>query len=749
MSALSHSSYHLQGVRLVLDYRIIPDVSQILRDQGLEWAWAGIIACVSERAIFVLEIGCEEMPASFMRGALHQLSDRLSQMLTEHRLSFARVRTLGTPRRLIAFVDELATHQAPEERTVRGPARRACFDEQGNPTPALLGFTRARGVEPQQVQFVETPQGEYAFVQEYDAGRPAREVLAEMLPALITDLTFPKTLRWGMRKLRFGRPIRWILALLDTEVVPFEIEGIRSGRTSRGHRFLAPEPFEVASPAELLEALRRAHVIADPEERKALIVEGATQLAQAIGAKPELEADLLEENTFLVEMPHLLRGSFSESNLRLPAPVLMSAMKKHEKFFPMTDSQGKLVPGFISVYNSGDADKVREGNEWVLSARFNDAGFFYDEDLKRPLEQFVPMLGRMLFQQKLGTLLDKTHRLEQLAEQLARALDWDAERTTCLHRAAHLCKADLATQMVMEFPDLQGVIGREYALHAGESACVAEAIAQHYAPRHAGDPPPTDPVGRALAVLDRIDTLVGYVGLGYLPKGSSDPFGLRRSASAVVEILSEEPDYPTLSELVQHAHERYREQKAPLKPLVAVQPDLRTLFYSRIEALLEEKGVRYDLIRAVLGGGWDDSVYSFIQRALLLQNRSQSPDFSARVMTAIRPANILQSAPKHSVRPVADPTQVDPTLFEHESEQTLYAVVMRLTPQFESLYTAHQYETMEAMLAELDEAANPLFDHVMVMADDLALRTNRLNLLACANRLYWVLADWRQVVLTD
>lgn len=726
------------------------DLSPLLFSLPLK---AGIISPVSsiseKRATLLLEIGCEEIPAGFMRAILGQLAERLHAMLTEQRLSFAQIRTLGTPRRLIAFVEQLATHQAPEERMVRGPAKRACFDEQGNPTHALLGFARSRGVEPHQVQFLQTPQGEYAFVKEHDSGRSAIEVLCEHLPATILSLNFPKSLRWGAHSIRFGRPIRWIVALLDSEVVPFEIDGIPSGRMSRGHRFLAPEPFEIPSPDAFLDRLQRAHVIADPEERKRIIWETATQLARTLDAQPIIEEDLLEENTFLVEKPHLLQGSFPEEFLNLPAPVLMSAMKKHEKFFPLVDSQGRLLPNFISVFNNGNPDKVREGNEWVLGARFNDARFFYEEDRKRPLEDFVPALGRMLFQQKLGTLLDKTHRLEKLAEQLARALDWDAEQTECLKRSAHLCKADLATQMVMEFPDLQGIIGREYALLSSESPCVAEAIAQHYAPRYAGDPPPRSAVGRALAVLDRIDTLVGYVGLGYLPKGSSDPFGLRKSASALVEILSEEPDYPTLAELVQQAHERYREQKAPLKPLVAVQPDLRSLFYSRIEALLEEKGIHYDLIRAVLGGGWDDSVYGFVQRAHLLQNRATSPDFPARVMTAIRPANILQAAEKQSLKPVADLTQIDPTLFQHESEHALYGAVMRLTPQFEALYYSHQYDTINAMLAELDEAVNPLFDHVMVMTEDPARRTNRLNLLACANRLYLALADWRQVVLAE
>jgi glycyl-tRNA synthetase beta chain len=700
-----------------------------------------------ERATLLLEIGCEELPAAFMRGTLEQLHAKLAETLDECRLAHGAVRTLGTPRRLIALASEVAIQQTPEERVVRGPAKHACFDAQGNPTPALIGFARSRGVEPDAVQFQETPQGEYAYVREYDAGQPAINALADALPKLILSMTFPKTLRWGSRKMRFGRPIRWIVAMLGQAVIPFELEGIPSGRHSRGHRFMSPEPFEVESPEAFLEQLRRAHVIADPAERERIIIDGATRLAHSIGARPVLEPDLVEENVYLVEQPHLLIGSFPESFLRLPAPVLVSAMKKHEKFFPVVDGEGALLPHFISVYNNGDPDKVREGNEWVLIARFNDAAFFFEEDRKQPLEAFVPALGRILYQQKLGTLLDKAHRLERVAEQLAGALDWDAEQTLLLHRAARLCKADLATQMVMEFPDLQGVIGAEYARLSGEPEAVATAIGEHYMPRHAGDPIPESALGRALAVLDRIDALVGYVGLGYLPKGSSDPFGLRRAAAGVVEILQHEPDYPTLAELVQRAHDAYREQRAPLKPLIAVQADLRTLFYSRIEALLEEAGVRYDLIRATLGGGWDDSVYGFVQRARLLQAHAGADEFVALVQTATRPANILAAAEKKNIKAVGGLEHVDAALFEHPTEHALYEAVARLTPRFEGLYYKHDYAAIYAELHALSPAVNALFDGVMVMTEDAARRQNRLNLLACANRLYLALADFTQVVV--
>ncbi|GIV10177.1 MAG: glycine--tRNA ligase subunit beta [Fimbriimonadales bacterium] len=699
-----------------------------------------------ERATLLLEIGCEEIPAAFMRDALAQLSEKLTDLLQGSRVEFGAVRTLGAPRRLIALIAEVAMQQLPEERTVRGPAKRACFDAQGNPTQALIGFARSRGVEPDAVQFVETPQGEYAFIQEYDAGQSTIQVLADRLPKMIAALTFPKMLRWGSHKMRFGRPIRWIVAMLGATVIEFEIEGICSGRYSRGHRFKSPELFEVQSPETFLEQLRMAHVIADPDERARMITDGAHRLAATLGAHPVIDPELLEENVYLVEQPHLLLGGFPEAFLRLPAPVLVSAMKKHQKFFPLVNAEGALLPHFISVYNNGDPDKVCEGNEWVLNARFNDAAFFFDEDRKQSLEAFAPALGRILYQQKLGTMADKAQRLTRLAERLAHALDWTPEQTAVLQRAAQLCKADLATQMVMEFPDLQGVIGAEYARLSGEDARAATAIAEQYAPRHAGDPIPESPLGRALAVLDRIDALVGYVGLGYLPKGSSDPFGLRRAAAGVVEILQHEPDYPTLAELVQRAHDEYREQRAPLKPLIAVQADLRTLFYSRIEALLEEHGVRYDLIRATLGGGWDDSVYGFVQRAHLLQRHAELPDFSPLAQTATRPANILAAAEKKGVKTIAHLEQVDATLFEHATEHALMEALARATARFEALYYKHDYETIYAELQQLAAPVNALFDGVMVMTDDAARRQNRLNLLACANRLFLAIADFTQVV---
>jgi glycyl-tRNA synthetase beta chain len=367
-----------------------------------------------ESAELLLEIGCEEIPATFMRDALALLKKSLLEQLSEARLSYGEAQTYGTPRRMIVHVMDVQTHQSPEERTVRGPAKRACFDADGRPAKALIGFARSQGVEPDAVQFTGTPGSEYAVVQVHDSGKPAAEVLSEIIPIVIRGMTFPKMLYWGEAQMRFARPLRWLLALLDEQVIPFEIEGIPSGNRTRGHRFLSPNEWEVYSAKEFFTRLREACVVYDPEERKRIIRKGTQELAQSTGAKAVMEDALLEENVFLTEYPRLLLGSFPEEFLNLPASLLATTMQKHEKFFPIIDSSGKLLPHFISVYNAGKEDSVREGNEWVLVARFNDAKFFYEEDIKQSLDALVPRLERILFQQKLGTLLMKTSRLGAL-----------------------------------------------------------------------------------------------------------------------------------------------------------------------------------------------------------------------------------------------------------------------------------------------------------------------------------------------
>ncbi|MCW5933590.1 MAG: glycine--tRNA ligase subunit beta [Fimbriimonadia bacterium] len=697
-------------------------------------------------AELLIEIGCEEIPAAFMRDSLEQLKTNLSDRLTEARLSFGKVSVCGTPRRLIAVVESVALQQTSEERVARGPAKRACFDEQGNPTQALSGFLRSQNATLESVEFVAQGQNEYATVRVLDQGRPSVEVLSELIPETILSMTFPKMLRWGDSQIRFARPLRWLLCLLGGEVVPCEIEGIRSGNKTRGHRFHAPSEFEVRDSNEFFAKLCEAFVLSDPEERKQKIREESEQLAKTLNATALLDEELLEENVFLSEYPKVILGEFPKEFLILPVPVLVTAMKKHQKYFPLKDQNGNLMPNFLSVSNAGQESSVREGNEWVLVARFNDAKFFFDEDLKHPFESLVPKLDRILFQQKLGTLLAKTERLGKLAVQLATALDWNQTEIATIRRAAQLCKADLASQMVKELPELQGTIGQEYALKAGESEGVATAIREHYMPRHAGDDLPVSEAGRALALLDRMDTLVGYVGLGYLPKGSSDPYGLRRSANGVIEILAQEQYYPTLSELVQAAHDAYRESGVALKPLMQAQSDLRGLFMTRLESYLEEQGIRYDMIRATLGAGWDDSAHAILKRAQTLQAHASDESWTELVTTATRPANILSSAEKKNIRAVSSLGAINPDLMEADAERDLYRLLHELTPKVEAEYNLHRFDALYETLRALQPAVNRLFDDVMVMADDEAIRKNRLNLLACANRLFMALADFTQVV---
>lgn len=663
-----------------------------------------------------------------MAGALEQFKELIVQTLQELRLSCERVDTYGTPRRLIAIGNQVATNQAPTTKETRGPAKSACFDAQGQPTQAFLGFCRGQGIQPDQAEFRTLGDAEYAFAVKQDAGLPAIEALAKALPDKILSMTFPKTLRWGEGNIRFARPVRWIVALFGNQVIDFEIAGARSGRLSRGHRFARPEEFEAAAPTEFLAQLKTKGVIADPKQREETIQRASKEAAERINGNLLLDDDLLEENVYLTENPQPILCEFDREFLALPRACLVSAMRKHEKFIPIEDRQGRLMPNFVSVTNGGDPDTVKKGNEWVMMARFNDAKFFFEEDRKRNLRDFLPDLERILYQQKLGTIADKVRRMEKIAQQFAQLPQG----------IAAFCKADLATQMVMEFPDLQGAIGREYALLDGIDPAIAQAIEEHYRPRYSLDVLPDSALGAALAVADKIDALVGYVGLGFMPKGSTDPYGLKRAANGCVELLAAHPDFPVLSQLSQWAYEAYQEQGVELKPFEQLYTDLQSLFYARLDAFLQEIGIRYDIARAVLNGD-EAPVNDYIQRAEVLQSFG-GPDFEARVQTATRPANILSAALKKGIAIDADLTKVDASLFEHPTERALHE-------SLQSMPKTEDPEELWEALRKLEEPINALFDAVMVMDEDAHKRDNRLTLLACADRLYRRLADFTQIVL--
>jgi len=727
----------------------------------------------------VFELGTEEMPAGAIADALEQLGARVGSGLGAARLAPEKVETFGTPRRLVALAQGVPDRQPDQEREVRGPAKSVAFDAAGKPTGAAIGFAKKQGVGVEQLEVIHVNGAEYVQARVRDTGRPAEEVIGPILADIAKGLAFPKLMRWGDQSeggMRFVRPIRWLLCLLDDRVVPMEIAGIESGRLTRGHRFLAPGEFEIGEALDLFQMLHTAGVMLDPEERKRGIVAQANALAAEAGGRIPWDEGLLEENVFLVEWPTALRGDFDPAYLELPRPVLVTAMKKHQRFFPIEDAEGRLLPHFISIRNGGEdhLDVVREGNERVLTARFADAKYFFAQDRNTSLDEMAGELSRLVFQEKLGTIAQKRDRLVSLVGTLADSLELGAEQKLRAVRAASLCKADLVSRMVIELPALQGIMGREYALLQGEPADVAVAIAEHYQPRSASDSVPASPLGRLLAVADRLDTLVGYVGIGVMPTGSSDPYGLRRAAQGVVQILADEPEMGSLVEMEAQAAQAYDHVNGLDFPLDPLCNDLATLFDQRISALLEERGVRYDLIDSALSGGsvYSTLVYATVKRGETLQSLSEDPNFVPTTQAAARVANILRSASSggsadgapvpgkeaihggqaHSVERAVSlleqlSRRVDRSLLQEGSETRLLNEARALLPDAARRAAAYDYTGLYRELDRLREPVNAFFEDVMVMVEDAAIRSNRLALLSLVDALYKTLADFTKVVV--
>jgi glycyl-tRNA synthetase beta chain len=717
----------------------------------------------------ILEVGTEEMPAGAIENALAQLKTSVKKGLEEARLSASTVEVYGTPRRLIVRAFGVPAQQADQQREVKGPAKSAAYDASGNPTGAAIGFAKKQGIDVQALEIVSTPQGDYVLARVNDIGKPATEVLGPLFAEAVKGLYFPKMMRWGTGAIRFVRPVRWILCLLDTDVVPMEFGGVESGRKSRGHRFLAPDEFVVGNAGELLDKLRAAYVLTNPEERRANIRRQADALAKQAGGSIPWDEGLLDENTWLVEYPTALLGSFAEEYLSLPRPVLVTAMKKHQRFFPVEGPDGMLLPHFIAVRNGGDAhlDIVRDGDERVLTARFSDASYFYKQDQNVSLDDMAVQLDRLIFQEKLGTIAQKRERLILLVGALADSLGLSAQEKQSAIRAAALCKADLVSHMVIELPSLQGVMGREYALAAGEDAAVADAIAQHYLPRSASDSIPASRLGALLALADRLDTLVGYVGVGILPSGSSDPYGLRRAAQGVVQLLASDKDAPSLVEMQVQAANGYAQVNGLDFPLEQLRSDLSVLFNQRLTATLEEKGVRYDLIDAALSGGapYSGVVYGTILRGQTLQYISDEAEFIPTVQAAARVANILRSqdigpseqetlqgsgnsAVERALSAFEDHMRkINLNMLEDGTERALCDAAHQRIPDVARLAAGFDYSALFGELTKLNPAVNQFFDDVMVMVEDEAVRKNRLSLLAFVDSLYKTLADFTKVVV--
>lgn len=716
-------------------------------------------------ADLLLEVGIEELPYQFLKPALEALAESAARLLKESRLVHGRLRIMGTPRRLVVTVESMAERQASALVEAMGPSRAVAFDEAGQPTKAAIGFANAQGVGVKDLEIRPTPKGEYVFAVKRDPGRPALAVLSELLPRLVSGLSFPKTMKWNGTGLRFARPIRWIVALYGGRVIPFRIGDIRAGNVTRGHRFLgvgrrqARQGIRVASLKAYLKVLPRHGVIVDQDHRRSMILAQIAQLAKAargqVHRDEDLE-DLIEQAVFAVEYPQAILGGFNPQFLALPQEVLITSMKEHQGFFSLVRSDGTLLPNFIAVTNMKlpDMRGIREGNERVLGARLADAKFFYDEDRKVPLADRVSKLSGVIFHQKLGTLHQKVERLRELASTLGATLGLDRDTINACRRAAELCKADLLTGVVGEFPTLQGIMGGEYARHGGEPPEVAGAIRDHYKPRFAEDELPATPAGRVLSLADRLDTVVAFLAAGLFPTGSEDPFALRRHATAIVRILIEGGLRLDLVRAIEQARWLLEKQgfdalrassyvsKHAVDPVPFIADRVR--HYGRTAL-----GLRDDVIEAVLA-------------PVLEKERKREPT-RFELMELIAKMKALQA---FTVRPEFDPlmvgfkrahrmvekeqwreTGVDAGRFQHPSEGRLHQELLDARLRLPGLLAEGDFAgTLEALIG-LKPAIDDFFVGVLVNTEEPALRANRLSLLRGIDQLFLSFADFSCILV--
>jgi glycyl-tRNA synthetase len=678
-------------------------------------------------APFVLEIGVEELPAQDVTAAIEQLTAATPALLADLRLDHGAVRVSGTPRRLAVYVEDLAPRQHDEEQTVKGPPARAAFDANGQPTKAAEGFARSQGVPVAELQVREAG-GQYVFAIRRIAGRPALDVLAEALPGLIAGISFGKTMRWLPSALAegkelgvaFSRPIRWLVALLGDEVIPFGYAGVASGRASRGSRPAGSPTVEIARAADYLPAMAAQGILVDVDERRAAIRQQIQQLAAEVGGSVPEDPALLEEVTNLVEQPTALRGTFDPAYLSIPEPVLITVMRKHQRYFPIVGTTSNMLPHFIAVRNGGKEhlDVVRRGNEGVLRARYADAAFFFKEDTAQPLESFLPRLDTLLFQEQLGSMLDKTKRLEQLAPSLGEKLGLTDEEARTVRRAAHLCKADLATQMVVELTSLQGVMGSEYARLSGEGEAVAAAIFEHYLPRFVGDRLPATRAGLALGLANRLDSLAGLFAVGLAPTGSADPYGLRRDALGLVTALMESGTDYSIAEGLHLAARLLPEKAASLSQ--SSLPACLDFVKRRLEGVLRERGLRYDVVQAALAERGDNP-YRCLRAAEGLQRWVERSDWERTLVAYARCKRI--------VRPIIDQVRsyhVDPDALDEQASRDLWAAYRRATENLGP--DRRDVDAVLVALQALTDPINAFFEAVLVMAEDEAVRRNRLAL---------------------
>lgn len=687
---------------------------------------------------FLLEIGLEEMPAHVVTPSINELAEKTEKYLKENRISFDKVQKFSTPRRLALEISGLADKQPDIDEEVKGPAEKIAKDAEGNWSKAAIGFTRGQGLTPDDITFKDIKGTNYVFVNKHVTGKPVADVLSSLID-VVADMNFPTMMKWGTNKFQFIRPIKWIVALLDTEVVPMELVGVKSGRKSLGHRFLGNE-VSIANAADYETDLNKEFVIVDADKRKAKIKAQIEAIANENNWKVKIDDDLLEEVNNLVEYPTSFYGTFDKRFLDIPREVLITSMRNHQRFFYVENQDGKLLPFFISVRN-GNSDfieNVIKGNEKVLAARLYDAEFFYQEDQNHDIDYFVNKLKNVTFHDKISTVYEKMQRVQVISRLIGKKVGLNDSQLADLQRAAEIYKFDLVTGMVGEFSELQGVMGEKYALLFGEKPEVAVAIREHYMPISANGELPQSRIGAVLAVADKLDTVMTFFAAGMIPSGSNDPYALRRQAAGIVNIVDNQkwrlPLDSLMEKIITDENTAQVAPKVDQKPIIK---DVILFIKERIKRVLRAAKIKFDLVDAAVNATSTDILYN-INSAKVLNNHKEDADFKAVIEALTRVERISNKSDFK-----ATDLFVDPALFENESELKMNAEVDRLSTDFEKLTAADDF----SKLASLEPVIKEYFDKTMVMAKDETVKENRLKELTKLARMINYFAEVDKIIV--
>ncbi|WP_067727384.1 glycine--tRNA ligase subunit beta [Oceanobacillus damuensis] len=682
----------------------------------------------------LIEIGLEELPARFIDDAEKQLLSKATKWLEEQRISFDSVTSFSTPRRLAVKISNIAEYQTTIEEEAKGPAEKIAKDENGEWTKAAIGFTKGQGKTPDDIYTKEIKGISYIFVKKHIDGKPVSDLLPEF-KGIIESIQFGKNMRWASETLRYARPIRWLVALYGNDAIPFEITGVQTANKTVGHRFLGKE-ITLNDPSEYESSLAENYVVVNSKEREKLILKGIEALEKENGFKIPVDADLLAEVRNLVEYPTVFMGSFEDKFLHLPAEVLITSMKEHQRYFPVITKDGDLLPHFIGVRNGDDhhLGTVARGNEKVLRARLSDGEFFFEEDKKQSISYYQEKLDRVVFQEKLGTISDKVKRIIAITESITDLLELEESAKKKALRAAEISKFDLMTNMVNEFTELQGVIGEKYAVHFGEDADVAQAIREHYLPKQANGDLPDTLIGAIVSIADKVDTIVGCISVGLIPTGSQDPYGLRRQAAGILRIMENRKWDVSLEEILDAALSVYQQTQIEQHSNEEVQKELNEFFRHRAVFLLKEMDIAQDVIHAVLHAEVGRFDYT-ISKAKILADKRNDESFKPVQEALTRVLNLSDKA--------GDTDSITPERFVTDTEKELFEKYRSAKKDFPAYNQVKAADDALSSLAELAEPIHEFFENNMVMTDDIKIRANRLGLIHELSLMIKDFADFR------